>query len=111
MMKKDDQTVSNETIIGATSTGMPIHADADHPAHEAFSTQDHLDAAMVHQDRANILLDQGDMDAFLSHDVEAGKHNEYARGGRKVFAGYHPWPSRMKRYEWVPTEHPHASVD
>jgi hypothetical protein len=70
-------------IIGKTKSGKPIYETFEHPAHKAFSDNDHHDAASLHERMAVSALGKNRGAAF-HHAQQMKKHAEqfYHGGGQ-----------------------------
>ena len=56
----EHRTDSGAIIIGHTSTGKPMYANAEHPAHKDMGHKDHKEAASMHQGHASQIRSQMD---------------------------------------------------
>jgi hypothetical protein len=58
MFKGEGEGSRGGKIIGHTSGGKPVYANARHPEHKAFSKEDHLEAAHMHHGARERLADE-----------------------------------------------------
>jgi hypothetical protein len=72
---QEHTTASGAVIIGHTSTGKPMYANAEHPAHKDMDHKDHKEAARMHQGHAESIRSQ-----MISHERdEKGEPKDKAK--------------------------------
>lgn len=102
-LEKGGEGSKGGKVIGHTESGKPIYNNANHPAHKDFTSSEHRDASMIHEDKrekyASSKTDSG-FEKFMHHKEQFDQHEEAENHERdkerkqgfdhhRKMAGYH----------------------
>lgn len=70
--------MNGDMPMGQTQSGMPIYDDPYHPDHGMFGSQEHGEAAQLHQQQSDAAAASGKIPSALDHQLKSKIHSELA---------------------------------